>query len=377
MLFLGLASNYSGRATLSHLFSLGTSSDYKNLEKELAKRFKTEISQVSLVYSGRTAIFLALKSFLDSGKIKKGDHVAVNGFTCKAVAEAVKKAGLEPVYIDIEKSSPDFSKESLKSKIKEDKLLKVFILQNTFGIPCDISGFEKIKEKYGLLMIEDLAHCAGRKYADGREIGTVGDSACLSFGKGKSIDTIIGGAVVLRNNFSFPKSFKKSDLKLPKLGDSMRAGWYPLFGVIARGLTHLHLEKPFLGLLLKLRWIERSADTALDSSRTITNWQSKLALSQLKSLRPTPLRKYYLVENREACLKELKKHGFRLEELWYEVPVAPERYYKSLHYPEASCPNAVRFSKEVINLPTWYKDETHKNELKEAEKIIKSFRRTK
>ena len=373
MLFLGLASNYSIRATLRHAFYLGTKKDYQKLEKKLATRYETTEEKVSLVYSGRTAICLALKSFMASSQVEKGDHVVINGFTCHAVIEAVKKAGLVPIFADIEPETPDFSPNTLEKILKSDKKAKVVILQNSFGYPCDIKAFEKLKSKYNFLILEDLAHCAGRKYHDNREIGSVGDAACLSFGKGKAIDTIIGGAIILRNNFSFPKSFKKIELKKPKLADSLRAGWYPIFGSIARGLSHIHLEKPFLALLLKLHWIERSADTNLDETRTITDWQAKLALKQLKELPNRPLRKYTLVNNREQCLKELKEKGFRLEELWYEVPVAPSRYYKSVHFPEKDCPNAVVFAQKVVNLPTWYKDQKHKRELKEAERIIKKY----
>ncbi|MBQ6606050.1 hypothetical protein IJH66_03710, partial [Candidatus Saccharibacteria bacterium] len=192
-------------------------------------------------------------------------------------------------------------------------------------------------------------------------------------GKGKSIDTITGGAVLLRDpTLSFPKSFNKSALKKRrKSGDVPRASWYPLFGAIARGLAHLKLEKYWLGLLLKLRWIERSADTKLLENTTITNWQAKLALRQLKSLKDKPLREFFLVENREETLKILKKKGIRLEESWYEVPVSPARYYKKTNFPEKENKNAVFFAEHVLNLPTWYYDKKHQKELAYAKKILK------
>jgi hypothetical protein len=145
-----------------------------------------------------------------------------------------------------------------------------------------------------------------------------------------------------------------------------------LFAAIARGLSHLRLERPWLGLLLKLRWIERSADIKLSTDTTISYWQAKLALKQLKKLKNSALREFYLVDNRGACLKELKKHGYRLEEFWYEVPVAPERYYESVGYPERNNPNAVFFAQHVVNIPTWYRTKRHKKEVAEAKRIIKS-----
>lgn len=378
MIFLGLASNYSARDTFRHSFTLGSKKDYLALENELAKKYGADLDHVSLIYSGRSAICLALKSFIESGRVQAGDHVAINSFTCHAVVEAVEKAGLKPVYVELEKVEsgqilPNYSAEALEKLATSDKKLKVFILQNTFGFPVDIRKFDKVKKEHNLLLLEDLAHCAGRKYPDGREIGTVGEATCLSFGKGKSLDTITGGAVILRDKtLNFPKNFDKSKLKRRnRNGDVPRASWYPAFASFARKLAYLHLEKYWLGMLLKLKWIERSGDTKLLLDTTITFWQAKLALRQLKNLKNTPLREFFLVDDREAVLNELKKHGARLEEVWYDTPVAPKRLYASAKFPEKDNPNAVFFAEHVVNLPTWYESNRKKKQVARAKKIIK------
>lgn len=379
MIFLGLASNYHARDIWRHSFAHGSKKDYTVLEAELAKRYGSDLARTSLIFSGRSAIALALKSFIASGQLQKGDHVAVNAFTCYAVVQAVRHAGLTPVFIDLEEAIngeilPNYSAKALDDLAKKDQKLKCFILQNTFGFPVDIRQFEKVRQAHRLLLLEDLAHCAGRKYPDGREIGTVGDATCLSFGKGKSLDTITGGAVVLRGDTNFPKSFDKTTLKSRELagGPASRASWYPFFAAIARGLAHLHLEKPWLGFLLKVHAIERSGDTPLRLDATISHWQVKLALRQLQTLKNSPLREFFLVDDRDACLKELREHGAHLEEFWYEVPVAPERYYKKADFPEKSCPHAVFFAEHVLNLPTWYVSKRRQKEVTNARQIIKS-----
>ncbi len=375
MIFLGLASNYHARDILRHSFAIGTNHDYTHLEQTLARRYDATLANTSLIYSGRSAIALALLSFIESGRVKRGDYVAVNAFTCHAVIEAITYAGLQPCFIDLAPRSADYSASQLRATCQKQKRLKVFIIQNTFGQPVDIASFLEVKQEYDLLLVEDLAHCAGRFYSTGQEVGTVGEATCLSFGKGKAIDTITGGAVILRDPFlSFPKSFDKSTLiKRQKTGDAPRASWYPLFGAVARGLSHLHLEKYWLWALLKLGWIQRSADAKLLLDTSITNWQAKLALRQLKHLSKKPLREYYLVENRDECIANLRRKGYRLEELWYEVPVAPQRYYKSVNFPEKSCPNATYFASHVVNLPTWYHDKKHSREVAEARRIIKTY----
>ena len=374
MIFLGLASNYSAKDILRHLFSVGTKTDLKNLEQTLAKRYGATLKNTALVYSGRTALYLALEAFKKSGKLKSGDAVAVNAFTCHAVLEAIKKARLTPVFIDLDQNSPNFSLDFLEEKLKTTKNLKVVIAQNSFGLPLDLQKLQSLKATYGFLLLEDLAHSAGRFYDNSTEIGTVGDAVALSFGKGKALDSILGGAVLLRDpTLSFPDFFDKTKLKKPKFSDRFRIRFYPLFGATARGLAHLRLEKPFLALLLKLKFIERSADAKLDSSLSLLPSQAKQISRELSLLKKTPLRDFYLVHDREDCLNELKKSGVRLEELWYEVPVAPSRYYGSVNFPEDECKNAVFFADRVINLPTWYKNPRRLSEIRSALKIIKKY----
>lgn len=400
MIFLGLASNYSARAVLRHTFAFGSKTDRRNLELALSNRCASDPDHVSLAYSGRSAIYFALKSFIKSGRINPGDAVAVNAFTCIAVIEGIKAAGLKPIFIDIEKSPsgtilPNYSASALEKIAKSEPSLKVFILQNTFGVTVPLAKFEKVKKKYNLLVIEDTAHCFGKFYPIlsaeqtsaknlvNLPVGTFGDAVVFSFGKGKVLDSITGGAVVLRNpNFSFSGVLKKSTLSAEAPASNiLRARFYPLFGAIARSLSYLHLEKFWLGFLLKVHWIERSADTDLKKRASMSNWQAKLILKQLDALpesnsraKKSPLlREYFLVSNRDACLAELKKHGFRLEEIWYDTPVAPKRYFSSVQFPSGSCPNAVFFANHVVNLPTWYTSKRKKNAIKSAKQIIKKY----
>lgn len=363
MFFLGEASNYSKKATFLHTFAFGLPSDAENLKNFLKDHYGAAKNHVALTNSGRSALTLALKA-----SVPKNSKVLINAFTCQAVLMAVKAAGCVPIYADVD-DSLNYSEKTLTSLLKKHPDLKALIIQNSLGYPVDIRPFEEIAKKKSLVLIEDLAHCTGVFYPDGREVGTVGDAAALSFGKGKSIDTITGGAVVLRNP-TFPPL--KEPKNRPKLSDSLRARWYPFLGACIRLAFRLKIEKFVLGGFLALHFIERSADTKLDLNTRPTYWQSKLALKQLQSLPKSgrkPLREFRFVKNREELLKRLRKNGYFFEEVWYDVPVSPARYYKNLHFPESECPNAVRISKEIINLPTIYPEKS----LKPALKIIKEY----
>lgn len=361
MYFLGEASNYRGR-TLRHFFAIGSKTHSDSLKSHLSTRYHAEKSNIFLMHSGRSALCLALKTL-----VPKGSAVLVNGFTCHAVVEAVKSAHLTPVFADIEPTTLNFSTNTLKKAQKSHQNIKAIILQNTFGNPLDIAEIEKFAKKNSLIIIEDMAHCVGRFYRDGREIGTVGHAAAFSFGKGKSIDTITGGALILRTpniSINFPELH-------PRLSDTLRARWYPVFGVFLRASFHLHLNKFLAGALIHLHFIERSADTRLDLTHRLSHWQARLALDQFTSLNTkSPLRDFTLVEDRDKLLEKLKKNGYNFDEFWYETPVSPRRYYQKSGFIESDCPVATSVSKTIINLPTWYQ----KSELKLAQKIIKEHK---
>lgn len=370
--FLGVAANYTKEELFHHTFGIGREKDIKLLEQYLGKRYGGE---AILCKNGRSALALTLKAYFDPG-----DVIIVNGFTCYAVYEAVKVAGLVPLFADIEKESLNFSIKTLekaekrssnsegeKKKVEWSKV-KGIIIQNTLGIPVDILQIESFARKHNLTIIEDLAHCAGMKYLDGREAGTVGAGTICSFGKDKSIDTISGGAAILRAPV---KHQIKRPTARPRFADSFRARFYPLFGAIYRGLSHVKLSGVFMGCLLKLKMVEKSADNKLDVKRRINRIQAKRALIQFKKLKKggkSPIRKFYLVRDRDQVLSQLTKRGYYFGGIWYDKPVSPERYYKKVHFPEQDCPNAVYVAKHIVNLPTYYTDK----ELAEARNIIKN-----
>lgn len=357
--FLGMAAKYSGEEICKHTWTMGRRNDCRELKQYLRKRYGGDTKddvRVILCKNGRSALCLALKAYFD-----KGDAVIVNGFTCYAVYEAIKAAGLTPVWADISREDLNFDLDELKVDNARG-----IIVQNSLGNPVDIVKVEKIARKHNLTIIEDLAHCVGVKYADGREAGTVGAAAAFSFGKDKSIDTISGGAVVLRDPC---KHEVKKPNKAPRPSDHLRARFYPWFGAVCRWLTRVHLGGALMRCLVKIHWVEKSADNKLDLTRKISKFQAKLALEQFKKLKKSgqpPLREFYLIDNRAAVLKELQKAGYYFSGFWYEKPVSPTRYYGKVHFPETECLEAVFVSEHIVNFPTYYS----KDKLTRARKIV-------
>lgn len=364
MYFLGEASNLTGK-TAHHFFTIGKKQDSENLKNYLAKTFDANTENIALTQNGRSALCLALKSL-----VPKNSEVVLNGFTCHAVLAAIRGANCIPVFADIESKTLNFTPKTLEKLLETHKNIKAVIIQNTLGNAVKIEKFEKIAKKNNLILIEDLAHCVGQKYPDGRLVGSVGDASALSFGKGKVLDTTTGGALVLRKTPISPQTFPK---KHPYFSTNFRARWYPVFGKIIRALFRIRLNKYFTAFLLKLHLIERSADAPLDLNHRLAHWQSKLVLEYLKKVQKSPkkIRSFDFVENREELLNKLRKNGFIFDEIWYDTPVSPARYYKTSGFDEKSCPTSVAVADTIINLPSWYQ----KSDLEVAEKIINDHKK--
>ena len=370
MIFLGLAANYSAGGALRHLVTVGSEAASEALRQRLASKYTTddcqvEPNQVALYHNGRTALSVAVRTL-----VPRGGEVIVNGFTCQAVVQAVKAAKCKPVYADINAESLHFNAATLRQCLRRHPNARALIVQNTLGHPVNMAELEAIARTHQLIIIEDLAHGVSQHYPDGRLVGTVGAATVLSFGKGKAIDTISGGALVLRRAEKLPAQ----PIERAPFGDQLRDRLYPVFGLLTRGLYHVAgIGKYFMSFLVKTHQVQRSADAEVDPQVRLPHWQAKLALTQLQMLELTddvaelPLRRFYLVEDREELLDRLERAKCYLREIWYDVPIAPRRYYARQKFPEAECPVATAVAAQIINLPCYYRAE----QLKPAVAIIK------
>lgn len=329
--------------------------------------------------------------------LPKGSAVAINGFTCYAVYKAIDVAGYTPICLDLDEKNTDlnFSSETFEKKLAENSNIKAVIIQNTFGYSCDIEKIEKICKEKNIVLIEDLAHCIGTIYSDGREAGKVGDMVALSFSQDKVIDAVSGGALIIRNKKYRTKSLQGEALrnfKEPK--NQLKDKAYPLFTYKIRFLYDIFLGKILHYILKDFNLLSKPMQGGLYDFYSLPDWYCNLALMEFSKLKeqlnhrrqianiyarslnkkilnknitekiPTSsnLRFPIFAENppngeagRGELIKFLKKEKIFVSDIWY-FSVAPE------------CPNAVGISHKILNLPT-HINVSKKSAARIAEKI--------
>ena len=147
-----------------------------------------------LTNSGKSALYLILKaaSMLHPEK----QEVIIPDYTCWSVPSAVVKAGLKVRPIDIDQNNLGLSPNILQQAINSNTLAVVHT--HLFGIPGSIDIIEEICKKNNIFLIDDAAQGLGAKLKN-RMLGSFGDAGIFSFGRGKTITTLHGGASVVRN----------------------------------------------------------------------------------------------------------------------------------------------------------------------------------
>lgn len=369
MIFQALGARYGFGAAVKHAFTCGSKQDSEKLRQALVKRYGGE---AVLYQKGRAALAAAIR-LATGGK----GTVAISGLTCYSVVQAVEAAGCTPVFVDIRESDLQFGAKELMAAAKKHTGIKAVVIQNMLGIPADIAAIQKVADTAGMILIEDLAHSAGAQYADGREVGTIGDITMLSFGRDKAIDSVNGGALVVRNH--------KESLAFPTIAPSvsvqLRDRIYPLIAWLTRALYPVRVGRYVMGASIKLGLVRRSADGEVDETVCLPHWQAKLAYQQVVSLTTTavkrrqkaqtygmylkdlspagmgqageaPVRVPLLVDSRDTVITYLATRGIQVNDIWYDVPVSPQRLYDRVEYPVDECLNAVRVASRLVNLPT-------------------------
>ena len=141
------------------------------------------------VNNGTVSLMLALKAL----GIGPGDEVLVPALTMIATANAVRLAGAEPVFCDIEAGSACLDIEEIERRQTERTRAVIHVSLN--GRAREMKALSQLCQDRGLELIEDAAQSLGSQHK-GRALGRFGSIGSLSFSAPKIITTGQGGALI-------------------------------------------------------------------------------------------------------------------------------------------------------------------------------------
>ncbi|MBU4016651.1 DegT/DnrJ/EryC1/StrS family aminotransferase, partial [Patescibacteria group bacterium] len=391
--FNSLGSNYDFSFVARTLFSDNKAGYRLQLTEYLKKKYGGE---VLLTYKGREALRLALRI----AGLSKKYTVGICGFTCYAVYDAVVREGYKVRYLDIAEGDLNFSFEKFIEGIHKHPSMKLLIVQNTLGFPCEMEKISKFCKERKIVLIEDLAHSIGAEYFEEQEAGTVGDYIVLSFSQDKMVDGISGGAVIIKDQRSKIKD--QRFINIP-LAQQWRDRFYPLLTWIIRETYSFGLGKVLHAIFKKFDLLSKPmGQLQTDKIYRLPNWYCHLIYRQFMGLEEdlthrrkiasvyangihksvllnvlmsqiskssnlrfpifVPLRSDFAkassgkqgyegqVEKREELIAFLNKQGIFVSDIWYDSPIAPKRFLRLTDY-DHECPNSEKVSSMILNLP--------------------------
>lgn len=139
-----------------------------------------------------SAIHLGLKT----QNVNYGDEVIVANTTCMANVNAIKMAGANPVFVDIDERTYNIDPNKIASAITSKT--KAILTIDQIGLASDLDSIKNISEQYNLAIVDDAATALGGKYKD-KYLGSHGLLTTFSFHPRKMITTGEGGMLLTDN----------------------------------------------------------------------------------------------------------------------------------------------------------------------------------
>lgn len=161
---------------------------FKKVSKEEVLNMLS-VKSVFFTNHARTSLRIALSAL----NLPKGSYVGVQVYNCITVFEAIKSAGYQPLFIDIDNS---FTLD-VNDLTRKKNNMRALIVTHLFGIPQPVKEIRKLVGD--IPIIEDCAHSFLSKFDDENLTGTFGDISVFSYGMGKFPSVGDGGFLIINN----------------------------------------------------------------------------------------------------------------------------------------------------------------------------------
>ena len=270
--------------------------------------------------SGTNALYLAFKAL----GLKEGDEVIVPDFTMVATAWAVSYTGAKPVFVDC------MDNLNIDTSLIEEKITprtKAICVVHIYGRRVYMVPIMSLAKKYNLKVVEDSA--------EGHGIMPVGDVACFSFFGNKIITTGEGGMCVTNDEELAKKIHSLANMCF----DPNHTFLHPEMGHNHR-MTNVQAA-------IGLAQVER-IDELLAKRRKIAEWYDARLPEYIRMPRRDVVWMYdiNLGEHRDQIKADLTVLG--VDTRYFFKPMGMQPMYSG-----PACPNALKWSKVGIYLPTY------------------------
>ncbi|WP_406699034.1 lipopolysaccharide biosynthesis protein RfbH [Singulisphaera sp. Ch08] len=176
-------------------FWLTTGRFAEQFEREFAARFG--VRHALLVNSGSSANLVALSCLtspkLGERRLQPGDEVITVAAGFPTTVNPIIQNNLVPVFVDVQ--IPTYNIDPTQLEPALSSRTRAIMIAHTLGNPFDLNAVTAFAREHNLWLIEDCCDAVGSTY-DGKNVGTFGDLATVSFYPAHHITMGEGGAVL-------------------------------------------------------------------------------------------------------------------------------------------------------------------------------------
>lgn len=288
--------------------------------------------------NGTDALFIALRTL----GVGPGDEVITAANSFIATSEAIKMAGAQVVFVDIDPRTYNIDVNRIEEKI--GPRTRAIIPVHLYGQPADMDPILALARKHGFRVVGDAAQAHGSLYK-GRPIAELADITCFSFYPGKNLGAYGDGGALVTNN----ETWAAQSRMLANHGRTKKYD-HDFEGVNSRldGIQAAILS-------VKLRHLE-----VWTEARRANAYRYNTALAGLGLITPTELPDVravyhlYVVRvptgNRSDLQQYLKSQGIETG-IHYPIALPFLNAYKHLRHRLEDFPVAAKLSSEILSLP--------------------------
>jgi CDP-6-deoxy-D-xylo-4-hexulose-3-dehydrase len=180
-----------------------SSLDFWLTEGRFARQFQRSFARwfglrhALLVNSGSSANLLALSALtspkLGDRALQRGDEVITVACGFPTTVNPTIQNGLVPVFCDVD--VPTYNIDVTQLEEARSERTRAVMIAHTLGNPFDLGAVTAFAEKHDLWLVEDCCDAVGSTYG-GRQVGTFGDIATVSFYPAHHMTMGEGGCVL-------------------------------------------------------------------------------------------------------------------------------------------------------------------------------------
>ena len=296
------------------------------------------------VGNGTDALYVAIMML----NLAPGSEVITPSFTFVATAEAILRAGLKPVFVDVSESTFNIDAKTFEAAITPNT--KAAIIVHLFGQSAEMESIMKVANKHSVTIIEDFCQSFGAECemaGKPKKVGAIGKIGCTSFFPSKNLGCFGDGGAIFTDDDTIAdnaRAFANHGMRVKYTYDSV--------GINSR------LDAMQAGILnVKIKHV----DSYLDCRRkAAAKYKEKLAdvdeiiiPTEQNGCRHTY--NQFTIRVKDGRRDELKAY---LEEngipsmIYYPYPIHQQKaYLESPHRVAGSLTNTENLCKEVLSLP--------------------------